>query len=65
LIPSASSWEPSSATTNARSLGGQFVVLRGNTYDGHTLKAAVETVEAWTGVTVKRIYVGKGIAAGR
>jgi transposase, IS5 family len=52
------------ATTNARSPGGQFVVhidaLHGNPYDGHTLKAAVETAQAWTGVTVKRIYVDKG-----
>ena len=52
------------ATTNVRSPGGQFVVhidaLHGNPYDGHTLKAAVETAEAWTGVTVKRIYVDKG-----
>jgi IS5 family transposase len=52
------------ATTNARSPGGQFVVhidaLHGNPYDGHTLKAAVGGAEAWTGVTVKRIYVDKG-----
>lgn len=52
------------ATTNARSPGGQFVVhidaLHGNPYDGHTLKAAVEAAEAWTGITVKRIYVDKG-----
>ena len=52
------------ATTNARSPAGQFVVhidaLHGNPYDGHTLKAAVEGAEAWTGVTVKRIYVDKG-----
>lgn len=54
------------ATTNARSPGGQFVVhidaLHGNPYDGHTLKAAVEGAEAWTGVTAKRIYVDKGYA---
>lgn len=54
------------ATTNARSPGGQFVVhidaLHGNPYDGHTLKAAVEATEAWTGVTVKRIFVDKGYA---
>ncbi len=52
------------ATTNARCAGGQFVVhidaLHGNPYDGHTLKAAVETAQAWTGVTAKRIYVDKG-----
>ncbi len=52
------------ATTNARTPAGQFVVhidaLHGNPYDGHTLKAAVEATEAWTGVTVKRIYVDKG-----
>ncbi len=52
------------ATTNARSPGGQFVVhidaLHGNPYDGHTLKAAVAATEAWTGVTVKRIFVDKG-----
>jgi len=52
------------ATTNARAAGGQFVVhidaLHGNPYDGHTLKAAVEGAEAWTGVTAKRIYVDKG-----
>lgn len=52
------------ATTNARSPGGQFVVhidaLHGNPYDGHTLKAAVASVEAWTGVAVQRIYVDKG-----
>jgi IS5 family transposase len=34
--------------------------LHGNPYDGHTLKAAVEGAEAWTGITVKRIYVDKG-----
>ncbi len=52
------------ATTNTRSAGGQFVIhtdaLHGNPYDGHTLRAAVEGAEAWTGVTVKRIYVDKG-----
>jgi IS5 family transposase len=52
------------ATTNARSPGGQFVVhidaLHGNPYDGHTLKAAVETAQEWTGVTVKRVFVDKG-----
>jgi len=52
------------ATTNARAAGGQFVVhidaLHGNPYDGHTLKAAVEAAQAWTGVTAKRIYVDKG-----
>jgi IS5 family transposase len=52
------------ATTNARSPGGQFVIhidaLHGNPYDGHTLKAAVETAQKWTGVTVKRVFVDKG-----
>jgi transposase, IS5 family len=52
------------ATTNARTAGGQFVVhidaLHGNPYDGHTLKAAVEAAESWTGVAAKRIYVDKG-----
>jgi IS5 family transposase len=52
------------ATTNARTKGGQFVVhidaLHGNPYDGHTLKAAVEAAEDWTGVAAKRIYVDKG-----
>jgi IS5 family transposase len=52
------------ATTNARSPGGQFVIhidaLHGNPYDGHTLKAAVEATQEWTGVTVKRIFVDKG-----
>lgn len=52
------------ATTNARSKAGQFVVhidaLHGNPYDGHTLKAAVEGAEAWTGVAAKRIFVDKG-----
>ena len=52
------------ATTNARSPGGQFVVhidaLHGNPYDGHTLKAAVEAAQEWTGVTVKRVFVDKG-----
>ena len=52
------------ATTNARCAGGQFVVhidaLHGNPYDGHTLKAAVEAAQAWTGVTAQRIYVDKG-----
>lgn len=52
------------ATTNARTAGGQFVIhidaLHGNPYDGHTLKAAVDTAEAWTGVAAKRIYVDKG-----
>lgn len=52
------------ATTNARCAGGQFVVhidaLHGNPYDGHTLKAAVEAAQAWTGVTATRIYVDKG-----
>lgn len=52
------------ATTNARTKAGQFVVhidaLHGNPYDGHTLKAAVEAAQAWTGVTAKRVYVDKG-----
>ncbi len=52
------------AVTNARSPAGQFVVhidsLHGTPYDGHTLKAAVEAAQAWTGVTVKRIFVDKG-----
>jgi len=52
------------ATTNARAAGGQFVVhidaLHGNPYDGHTLKAAVEAAQAWSGVSAKRIYVDKG-----
>ena len=52
------------ATTNGRAAGGQFVVhidaLHGNPYDGHTLKAAIEGVQAWTGVTVQRVFVDKG-----
>lgn len=46
-------------TANARAAGGQFVVhidaLHGNPDDGHTLKAAVEAAQAWTGVTVTRL----------
>jgi IS5 family transposase len=52
------------ATTNARSPGGQFVVharaIHGNPYDGHTLAAAIEDVEALTGVAATRIYADKG-----
>ena len=52
------------ATTNRRTSAGQFVLhvdaLHGNPYDGHTLKPAVEAVQAWTGITVERIYVDKG-----
>jgi IS5 family transposase len=52
------------ATTNARSPGGQFVThidaLHGNPYDGHTLKGAVAASEAWSGVTVEKVYVDKG-----
>jgi IS5 family transposase len=44
--------------------GSQFVLhidaLHGNPYDGHTLTGAVEGVQAWTGITVKRVYVDKG-----
>jgi len=51
-------------TCNARAAGGQFVLhidaLHGNPYDGHTLKAAVETTEKWTGIPIKRVHVDKG-----
>ncbi|CCG42804.1 IS5 family transposase [Magnetospirillum molischianum] len=51
-------------TTNRPAAGGHFVLhidaRHGNPYDGHTLKAAVEATEAWTGVTPRRIYVDKG-----
>src|ERR1700740_2951292 len=45
-------------TTNARALGGQFVLhtktLPGNPYDGHTLKAVIEDTEKLTGCTIAR-----------
>jgi IS5 family transposase len=51
-------------TNNSPAAGGHFVLhidaLHGNPYDGHTLKAAVEGAEAWTGIAAKRIYVDKG-----
>ena len=44
--------------------GGQFVLharaLHGNPFDGHTLAAAVDDVQAMTGVEVRRIHVDKG-----
>jgi IS5 family transposase len=52
------------ATTNARSPRGQFVThidaLHGNPYNGHTLKDAVAASEAWSGMTVEKVYVDKG-----
>ena len=44
--------------------GGQFVLdakaLRGNPFDGHTLRTAVAGIEDMTGVEVRRIHVDKG-----
>jgi IS5 family transposase len=34
--------------------------LHGNPHDGHTLKAAVAAGDAWSGVTVEKVYVDKG-----
>ncbi len=55
------------ATTNARAAGGQFVVhidaLHGNPYDGHTLKAAVEAAQAWTGVSASELMSTRDIRA--
>jgi IS5 family transposase len=52
------------ATTNARAVGGQFIVgmkaMPGNPYDGHTLKKQIEQVERITGGKVKRAYVDRG-----
>ena len=52
------------ATTNGRAPAGQFVAhvkaLHGNPYDGHTLKAVIEEMEAWTGISIERAYVDKG-----
>lgn len=54
----------STAVTNARTTGGQFIVgmqaLPGNPYDGHTLSGQIEQVERLTGVTVERAYVDRG-----
>ncbi len=54
------------ATTNNRAPGGQFVAhikaLHGNPYDSHTLKEVIEEMEAWTGISIERIYVDKGYA---
>jgi IS5 family transposase len=51
-------------TTNARAPGGQFVLhaaaLPGNPYDGHTLRAAIESTEKLTGRAIERAYVDKG-----
>ena len=51
-------------TTNARAPGGQFVLhtktLPGNPYDGHTLRAAIESTERLTGRKIERAYVDKG-----
>jgi transposase, IS5 family len=51
-------------TTNARALGGQFVLhakaLPGNPYDGHTLGDVIEATEKLTGSTIERVYVDKG-----
>jgi transposase, IS5 family len=52
------------ATPVIRPKGGQFVLharaLHGNTFDGHTLAAAVADVETISGVEVRRIHVDKG-----
>ncbi len=44
------------AATNARSPGGQFVVLakafHGDPYDGHTLETVFEEMQVLTGVAV-------------
>lgn len=43
---------------------GHFVLhtaaLHGRPFDGHTLKPMVESMESWTGIEPKRIYVDKG-----
>ena len=49
--------------TNARIPGGQFVLhakaLPGNSYDGHTLRAAIEGTEKLIGREIERAYVDK------
>jgi hypothetical protein len=48
-------------TTNARTLGGQFVLhvrtLPGNPYDGHTLGAVIEATQRLTGREIEHAYV--------
>ena len=52
------------AVTNARAVGGQFIVgiqaVPGLPYDGHTLKDQIAQVERLTGSKVTRAYVDKG-----
>jgi transposase, IS5 family len=52
------------AVTNARAVGGQFILgvqaLPGLPYDGHTLGGQIAQVERLTGETVARVHVDKG-----
>ena len=52
------------ATTNQRSLGGQFVThikaLHGRPHDAYTLKDIIIEMTQWTGIKPERIYVDRG-----
>ncbi len=52
------------ATPVTKPKGGQFLLhaqaLHGNPFDGHTLAAAINDIQANTGIEVRRIHVDKG-----